>query len=316
MRDLPGVAEVLRANPTLTDLSWLGDRVGLHFCDGQSILEVDPAELRPLQLPMLGKFSLEQQGLAIAAAHGAEDAGLRHDRRREPRPGRAAAGAALAQVVLKGANLGGVTVTSDAYRLPDYKKHPLYVFSVQVVCRQAAAARGPGGRPVGGGHQAGGAAAGDRRQHGRGGAAPPTTAHLLVRLNRQALSRRVRRRPVVLGGEGPHWPAIATSARSTTCTSSTACRWTQVPRLSEAKYGVRYFCPDDGQYRFDAERNQVVCSVHGNREQSRQKPLPDRKTSFSRFIESVDEVTASLRFEDDALLATIEIVRGGEGKKE
>jgi hypothetical protein len=90
----------------------------------------------------------------------------------------------------------------------------------------------------------------------------------------------------------------------------------EIPRLSEAKYGVYYFCPDGGQYRFEPEHNEVVCTVHGNREHSRQEPRPDRKTSFSRFIESIDEVTAALRFQDDALLATVEIVRSGDGKKE
>ena len=86
----------------------------------------------------------------------------------------------------------------------------------------------------------------------------------------------------------------------------------QVARLSEAKYGVRYFCPDGGRYAFDAQRNQVVCSVHGNREHSRQHPRADRKSSFVRFVEGLDEITAAVRFHDDALIATIEIVRSGD----
>ena len=32
----------LAADPTLTDLSWLGDRVELHYCDASTIVEVDP----------------------------------------------------------------------------------------------------------------------------------------------------------------------------------------------------------------------------------------------------------------------------------
>jgi hypothetical protein len=37
LRLIPGVSETLTANPTLTDLSWLGDRVTLHFCDDDTI---------------------------------------------------------------------------------------------------------------------------------------------------------------------------------------------------------------------------------------------------------------------------------------
>ncbi len=83
----------------------------------------------------------------------------------------------------------------------------------------------------------------------------------------------------------------------------------EVARLSEAKYGVRYFCPDGGQYTFDADRSQVVCSVHGNREHSRQHPRLDRKSSFAQFIEGLDQIVATLRFQDDALITTVKIAR-------
>lgn len=307
VRNLPGVAEVLRANPTLTDLSWLGDSIGVHICDGQSILEVDPAELRPLQLPFLGNFSVQQQGLAIAALmalkmpmyatidiENRDQAAQMLDRLSR-------------EVVLKGANLGGITITSDAYRLPDYKKHPLYVFSVQayavkmrlhvaVVGDQIAVATKPEVlRQV---IDASEAAIAPR----------VATAHWLLRLNRKALVRAYDDFQL-------YWEEKARMACHRNISSIFNLHqlygvpMDQMPRLAEAKYGVHYFCPDDGQYRFDAERNQVVCTVHGNREHSRQEPLPDRKTSFSRFIESIDEVTAALRFENDALIATIEIAR-------
>ncbi len=89
----------------------------------------------------------------------------------------------------------------------------------------------------------------------------------------------------------------------------------EIPQLSEAKYGVTYFCPDHGVYRFDAERNQVLCSVHGNREESRQHPLAGRKPSFVEFLDGVNEVVAALRFQDDALIATVEIARPAAAKK-
>ena len=96
-------------------------------------------------------------------------------------------------------------------------------------------------------------------------------AHLLVRLNRRGLNRAYD--DVQL-----YWEEKARTACNRNISSISnlvklyGVKIDDVPRLSEAKYGVRYFCPDDGDYRFDAERNQVVCSVHGNREQSRQNP--------------------------------------------
>ena len=83
----------------------------------------------------------------------------------------------------------------------------------------------------------------------------------------------------------------------------------EIAHLSEAKYGIRCFCPDNGRYTFDRDSNQVVCSEHGNRESSHQNAALNPDSSFARFIGSVNEVVAALRFEDDALIATIEIDR-------
>ena len=177
------------------------------------------------------------------------------------------------EVVLKGTNFGGITITSDAYRLPDYKKHPVYVFSVQVyavklrlhvavVGDQIAVATKPEVlRQVIDGSEA---------------AARPaaTTAHWLVRLNRSALARAYD--DVQL-----YWEEKARIACHRNISSIYNLHqlygvpMDEIARLSEAKYGVRYFCPDDGQYRFDAEHNEVVCTVHGNREHSHQEPLPE-----------------------------------------
>ena len=67
--------------------------------------------------------------------------------------------------------------------------------------------------------------------------------------------------------------------------------------------------PDNGQYDYDAERNQVICSVHGNREHSRQALGLNEQSSFAEFINSVNEITAALRFEKEALIATVNIER-------
>ena len=47
-----------------------------------------------------------------------------------------------------------------------------------------------------------------------------------------------------------------------------------------------------------------------HREHSRQNPRLDRQSSFAQFIGSLDQLTTALRFEDDALIATVEIHRG------
>jgi hypothetical protein len=312
LRAVPGVDEVLKANPTLTDLSWLGDRVSIHFCDGQSILEVDPLKLQPLQLPFLGNFGLAQQGFAgglLLAVKMPVYATIDVESRDN-------AAQLLEQlsreVVLKGANLGGVAITSDAYRLPDYRQHPVYVFGLQVyavklrlhvavVGEQLVVATKPEML-----REVIDAAAAPER--------PSPPAHLLLRLSRAGLRRAYD--DVQL-----YWEEKARAACHRNISSVyNLVKLYGVPvqdvaRLSEAKYGVRYFCPDGGRYEFDASRDEVSCSVHGNREHSRQCPGLQEKTAFARFIESVDEVTASLRFQDDALLTTVEIVRSQPAKQ-
>jgi hypothetical protein len=87
-----------------------------------------------------------------------------------------------------------------------------------------------------------------------------------------------------------------------------------VDKLSDAKYGVTYFCPDRGRYGYDAPTDQVACELHGNRRHARQALGVQPNTSFARFLGSLNEVMALLKFNDDHLLATVEIARAaGEG---
>ncbi|MFH0943898.1 MAG: hypothetical protein V2A76_01765, partial [Planctomycetota bacterium] len=82
-----------------------------------------------------------------------------------------------------------------------------------------------------------------------------------------------------------------------------------VDRLSDAKYGVTFFCCDGGEYLYDADQDQVSCTLHGNRQGPRQDVPQSGKSSFAAFMESVDEVVATLRFSQDSLIATVEIQR-------
>ena len=89
----------------------------------------------------------------------------------------------------------------------------------------------------------------------------------------------------------------------------------EAPRLAEAKYGVRFFRPEGGVYEYDSRRDQVVCSVHGNRQDARQHLRLDRRSSLARFLGELDEVVARVRFEGQALYATVEIARRQPAEK-
>jgi len=313
LRTIPGVAETLQANPTLADLGWIGERVSVHLCDGQSILEIDPTQLHELNLPMLGKLQVEPQVLAgglVTALKMPMYLAIDVENRQS-------AAQFLEQlqqqVALQKNNLFSLPIVLDGYRLPDYQKHPVYVFSVQVYAAKV---------------RLHAALVGDQlvvatkpetlREVIDAQSAPeaqtPVRAHVLVRINPRALSR-------CYDDVQLYWEEKSRAACHRNISSIYNLHKlygtpiADIPQLSEAKYGVTYFCPDHGVYRFDAERNQVLCSVHGNREESRQLAPGGRKPSFVEFLQGIDEVIAALRFQDDALIATVEIARPTAAKK-
>jgi hypothetical protein len=313
VRDLPGVAEVLQADPTLADMKWLGDQASLHFCDDDTVLEIDPMRFRPLDLPLLNHVSIDEQmfvSMVLAAATMPTYATFDIEDRDK-------AARLLEQlskrVPLKEGDVLGLGTRFDAYRLPDYKQHAQYVFSFQlyavklrlhvaIVGHQIVAATKPQILKQ----------AIDAEGH------PPDEAgaevatrepvQLLVRFNQRALSQL--RSQLEL-----HWAEKSRLACHHNAVSIyTLAKLYDTPiddaaRLSEAKYGVRYFCPEHGQYELDAAHDMVVCTVHGNRGDSRQNSGLDEKSSFARFLSSLDEVVATLRFDNEALIATVEIVR-------
>src|SRR5262249_7252762 len=156
----------------------------------------------------------------------------------------------------------GLPTSLDAYRLPDYHKHARYVLSYQmqalkirlhvalVGSQLVAATRPEILREV-----IDAAAATPDRQ--------PVQAHMLLRLNRRGLNRLHNDLQL-------YWEEKARLAchRNAISISNLVklydVPFEDVPRLAEAKYGVRYFCPDHGVYGWDDRRDQVECSVHGN----------------------------------------------------
>ena len=308
---IPGLAEVLQANPTLTDMEWLGDRFGLHFCDGETILQIDPTQLGSADLPMLGDVPFPIQA-AFSAMLMAANVPVYITVDIESREHAARLLDQLSQQIFltKKDLMGALQLSLDAYRLPDYKGHAIYAFSgqmyvlktrlhVALVGDQLVAATKPEIlREV-----IDVSTAEETR--------PPTEAHMLLRLNRRAIKR-------LYDDLQLYWTEKSRIACHRNIISIyNLCKLYDIPvdqvsQLSEAKYGVRYYCPDNGVYSFDAERDQVACSVHGNRQQSRQNAADGQTSSFARFMGSLDEIIASLRFREDAAIATIEVVRAAE----
>ena len=307
LRLIPGVPEVVQEDPTLTDLSWIGDKLSLHFCDGEIIFEIDPTQLRPLQVPMLGEASTTWQALLstlLMATNMPVYATIDVENREK-------AQRLLEQfsqrIFLKQGQLVGIPTKLDAYQLPDYKQHKMYVLKAQLhaavmrlhvalVEDQLVMATKPEIlREV-------------IDASSQELAADPVKAHLMLRLNQRALNRL--RDDVQL-----YWAEKSRTACHRNIVSlHNLHRLYDVPmdgiaQLSEAKYGIRYLCPDNGQYSFDPDRNEIVCDVHGNRERSRQNPALNPQSSFAQFIDSLDEAVLSLRFEEDALISTLEIQR-------
>ncbi len=307
LRSMPGVEAALRADPTLTDLSWLGDRFSLHLCDGDAIVDMDLTRLRTVEFPMIGRVDPWQQalvGTVLAATMMPVYVTVEVENREK-------ADRLLEllaqQAFLTRGNIASLPAAMDAYRLPDYKGHAMYVVSGRIYALKlrlhvalvgdhlVAATKPQIVRDV-----IDAQAAKDDR--------PAVQAHMLLRLNRRALNR-------LYDDAQLYWAEKTRLACHRNISSVySLCKLygvscADVPQLSEAKYGVHYFCPDGGAYTYDPQRDAVVCSVHGNREDSRQNLRLDRGSSFARFFASVDEIIASLRFCDDALIATVEIVR-------
>jgi hypothetical protein len=306
---IPGIREALRADPTLTDLSWIGDRIGLHYCDGESVLQIDPADLQQ-KLPMIGQVPVVQQimGSSVVLATGMPVYGTIEVENREK--AERLLELMSKEVFLQGGGTGLVPLKLDGYRLPDYQGHAVYVFSIQayaiklrlhvaLVGNQLVAATKP-------------SVLEEVIDASTVDAEPATSSgHLLVRFNRLALEKMYDDVQI-------YWAEKSRLA----CHRNTILMYNlhnlygtpieDVPELAEVKYGIRPYCPDHGEYSFDSQTNQCVCSVHGNRELSRQKPRVDQASSFSEFIDTLREVNLVMRYEEDAMIVTAEVIRAGE----
>lgn len=304
---IPGFSEIVGQDPTLTDLDWLGDRVSLHFCDGEIIFEIDPTQLSPIDVPLVGEAPAVWQALVAGLILTANMPVYATIDIESTEKGQRLLEQFSQKAFLRGGRLGPLPTKIDAYRLPDYRQHEIYVLSARlhaVAVRlhmtlvddqlvlatkpeilkeviDASAAESTEDQPV---------------------------AHLMLRLNRRALDR-------LQDDVQLHWAEKSRLACHRNIISIYNFHQLydapidQIANLSEAKYGIRYFCPDSGEYSYDTGSSQIVCSVHGNRESSRQNPTLNPNSSSAKFIESINQVVAYLRYEKDAMIATVVIDR-------
>lgn len=306
VQEIPGVRDVLAEDPTLTDLSWLGDRVSLHFLDDHTILEVDPTRLKRLE-QMFGLDVSFQVAVSAALAATNLPVYATIDVEDEDKAARLL-DQLRSRIILEGEPLFGLPAEFDAYQLPPYKEHDVYVLSYQLyalkVRLHVALVKGRlvAATKLDALHEAIDAALAELPSE-------MPEAHALVRLNLRAMDKLAddaqlywneKLREAAHRNIMPIYNLIKLYGVS----------MGEVNALADAKYGVTYFCPGGGEYRYDAATDQVYSTVYGNRQNARQPLAVDDRTAFAELLASIDEIVAALRFTDDGLIGTVEITRG------
>lgn len=303
VRDLPGVQPVLLDDPTLTDLQWLGDRASLNFSDTHSILEIDPLRLKPLSFPF--PLSSMQQTVLAAIIFGTDspaylaidvDDSEKSDRFLEM---------LTSQVFLqKSGSLGPLDSKLDSYRLPDYKNHSISVVTYRLyairirlylaaVGNQLIVATEPGIL-----HEVIDASLEE--------IAPRTVeGQLAVQIHPEAMKEFRDDLRV-------YWEEHARKAsHSNIMPIYTLLNLYNVPigdvsSLSDAKYGVTYFCPD-GEYVYDEATGQVTSTVYGNRQNARQNTSKQGQSSFSKAFDQVNNILFTLNFSEQKISGKFQV---------
>ncbi|MFO7906741.1 MAG: hypothetical protein R6U98_29060 [Pirellulaceae bacterium] len=305
LRAVPGVPEVLEEDPTLTDLSWLGDRASIHFLDDRMILEVDPTRLQSLDL--FGSVDVMPQ-LGMAAALAATNLPLYLAVEVEDEDKAARLLDQLgSRIVLKDSSVFDLPTQFDAYRLPDYKSHRLYVLSYQIYALKIrlhvslASGQLLVATELDALRQAIDAAAAPR-------AAEPIKAHALARVNFKAMDK-------LRGDVQFYWnEKLRRAAHRNIMPIYNLIQLYDVPidqvnALADAKYGVTYFCPGGGEYKYDPATDQVYSTLYGNRRNARQPLSVDDDAALAELVDQLEQLTAAIRMTGDGLIGTVEIVR-------
>lgn len=302
LKSLPGVQGVLQDDPTLTDLAWLGDRVSVQFCDAHTVLEVDPTRLKQLNFPIPLGFP-QQLGIATGLFAAAAPMYVGIDVEDAEKADRFLKNLS-SRVFLHQQDFGELGASIDAYQLPDYKEHAIYVVSYQVyaarirfyasiVGNQLVAATEPYVL-----NEAIDAAANELPSRS-------VTGQLAVRINTAAMKKlkndlrtywEERMRRASHKNIMPIYSLIHLYGASID----------EVDAISDAKYGVTYFSPD-GEYQYDSERDNVYSTAYGNREQAWQKIADPESSSFEQAFQHLKEVMFSVDVTEDCVKGRLEV---------
>ena len=302
LTSLPGVDGVLRDDPTLTDLAWLGDRVSLQFCDAHTVLEVDPTRIRNLRLPI--PLGLPQQtAIATALFSAAAPIYVGIDVEDSEKADRFLK-MLSSRIFLHQQDFGEFGAAIDAYQMPEYKEHQIYVvsyrvyaarirFYASVIGNQLVAATEPHVL-----NQAIDAAT---------SAAPPreVTGQLALRINTAAMKK-------LKGDLRTYWEERTRRASHKnimpiySLINLYGASIEDVDQISDAKYGVRYFCPD-GEYKYDEEKDSVFSTAYGNREQAWQKVSNPETSSFEQTFNKLKEILLTVKLDDESVSGRLEV---------
>ncbi len=302
LRALPGVDGVLKDDPTLTDLNWLGDRMAMHFCDTHTVLEVDPTRLRQLSVPFSVGIT-QQAGLAAGLFAAAAPVYLGIDIEDREKADRFLQKLS-SRIFLHQQNFGEIGAAIDAYQLPAYKDHQIYVasyriyaarirFYMAVVGDQLIAATEPQVL-----NQVIDAATVDM-------APRKISGQLAFRLNTASMKKlkndiriywEERARRASHGNIMPIYTLIHLYGATID----------EVDAIADAKYGVTFYCPD-GEYKYDAERDRVYSTAYGNREEAWQKVGDAEDSSFENTFNSLQDVLFSVEMTEDSVQGRLEV---------
>jgi hypothetical protein len=291
MRAIPGVSDVLQDDPTLTELTWLGDRASVNFCDTHALLELDPTMLQPAAMP-LPLTTAQQTGIVAAVFATVSPAYVTVDIEDREKADRFLQMLSSRAFLYGRSDAGPFTTELDSYRLPAWRDQNIYVVSYRIyaarirlylsaiddqlvvatspdILKQVIDATLAGGEP---------------RQ---------LDAQFALRIRPEAM-QRFRNDLQTYWDEHTRRASHDNIMPLYTLIHLYDVPLSEIDQLSDAKYGVTYFCPD-GEYVYDADRDQVSSTVYGNREEARQDLQVDGESSFSRTFETMGDILFSLR---------------------
>ena len=80
----------------------------------------------------------------------------------------------------------------------------------------------------------------------------------------------------------------------------------EVDAISDAKYGVTYYCPD-GEYKYDAERDRVYSTAYGNREEALQTVANPQESLFEKTFNKLQDVLFSVEMTEEYVRGQLEV---------